>query len=378
MVVTTIFLDDHFIKINRKLKYLTFVDYSIKFVIWKYQIHFLYNGTNKYTASDITPEGETVMSSKAESTVKRKRLRSRWHKQDTELTLLALPTTIWYILFSFLPMFGIIIAFKNFKISGGFLSNVFNSPWIGFKNFEFLFKSNDAWIIIRNTIGYNIIFIILGIVLPVLFAIMIGLLHSRKASKVYQTMMFLPYFLSWVVVSAVGWAFLSFDKGIVNQMLVSMGSDPINWYMEPQYWPYFLILLNVWKGLGYGMVIYLATITSIDSTYYEAAVIDGASIWQQTRFITLPLLKLVIVMMFILSVGRIFYTDFGLFYQVTRDSNSLFNVATTIDVMVYKQLKSATVGMASAAAFVQSVLGCVTILVANWIVRRIDPDSAMM
>lgn len=318
------------------------------------------------------------MSLAAEQPVKRKRLRIRWRKQDTELTLLALPTTIWYLLFCFLPMFGIIIAFKNFRISGGFLSNVFNSPWVGFKNFEFLFTSNDAWILIRNTIGYNIVFIVLGIVLPVLFAIMIGLLHSRRASKVYQTMMFLPYFLSWVVVSAVGWAFLSFDKGILNQMLVGAGSDPVNWYMEPAYWPYFLILLNVWKGLGYGMVIYLATITSLDSTYYEAAVIDGASIWQQTRYITLPMLKLVIVMLFILAVGRIFYTDFGLFYQVTRDSNSLFNVSTTIDVMVYKQLKSATLGMAASAAFVQSVLGCATILIANWIVRRVDRESAMM
>lgn len=318
------------------------------------------------------------MSAKIENKEKRKRLRSRWLKQDTELTLLALPTTIWYILFSFLPMFGIIIAFKNFKISGGFLSNIINSPWVGLKNFEFLFTSNDAWIIIRNTVGYNIIFIILGIVLPVLFAILIGLLHNRRAGKVYQTMMFLPYFLSWVVVSAVGWAFLSYDKGIVNQMLASLGNDPVNWYMEPKYWPYFLVFLNVWKSIGYGMIIYLATITSIDSTYYEAAVIDGASIWQQTRFITLPMLKLVIIMMFILSVGRIFYTDFGLFFQVTRDSNSLFNVATTIDVLVYKQLKTATVGMASAAAFVQSVLGCAMILTANWIVRKIDPDSAMM
>lgn len=314
------------------------------------------------------------MSTKA----KGRRLRTRWRKQDAELTLLALPTTIWYILFCFLPMFGIIIAFKNFKISGGFLSNVVNSPWSGFKNFEFLFKSNDAWIIIRNTLGYNIIFIILHIVIPVALALMIGMLHNRRAGKVYQTMMFLPYFLSWVVVSAVGWAFLSFDKGIVNQMLVNMGSDPINWYMEPKYWPYFLIFMNVWKGLGYGMVVYLATITGIDKTYYEAAVIDGASIWQQTRFITLPLMKLVIVMMFILAVGRIFYTDFGLFFQVPRDANSLFNVTTTIDVLVYKQLKTATVGMASAAAFVQSVLGCITILTANWIVRRLDPDSAMM
>ncbi|MCQ6560520.1 ABC transporter permease [Paenibacillus mendelii] len=316
------------------------------------------------------------MSAKSEQLKKSKRF--QWRKQDIELTLLAIPTTIWYILFCFLPMFGIIIAFKNFKISGGFLSNVFNSPWVGLKNFEFLFKSNDAWIIIRNTIGYNIIFIILGIVLPVVFAIMIGLLHNRKAGKVYQTMMFLPYFLSWVVVSAVGWAFFSFDKGILNQFLGSFGAESINWYMEPQYWPYILIFLNVWKSIGYGMIIYLATITAIDSSYYEAAVIDGASIWQQIRFITIPLLKLVIVMMFILSVGRIFYTDFGLFYQVTRDSNSLFEVATTIDVLVYKQLKSATIGMASAAAFVQSVLGCITILTANWIVKKIDSDSAMI
>lgn len=309
---------------------------------------------------------------------KGKRLRTRWRKQDTELSLLALPTTIWYILFSFLPMFGIIIAFKNFKITGGFLSNVINSPWAGFKNFEFLFKSNDAWIIIRNTLGYNIIFIILGIVIPVALALMIGMLHNRRAGKAYQTMMFLPYFLSWVVVSAVGWAFLSFDKGILNQMLVNWGNEPVNWYMEPKYWPYFLIFMNIWKGLGYGMVVYLATIAGIDKTYYEAAVIDGATLWQQTRFITLPLMKLVIVMMFILAVGRIFYTDFGLFFQVPRDSNSLFNVATTIDVLVYKQLKTATVGMASAAAFVQSVLGCLMILAANWTVRKIDPDSAMI
>lgn len=308
----------------------------------------------------------------------KKHLRTRWRKQDTELTFLALPTTVWYILFCFLPMFGLIIAFKDFKITGGFLSNVFNSSWSGFKNFEFLFKSNDAWIIIRNTLGYNFIFIILGIVIPVVLALMVGQLHSRKAGKVYQTMMFLPYFLSWVVVSAVLWAFLSFDKGIANQILEQAGRDPVNWYMEPKYWPYLLTFMNIWKGLGYGMVVYLATITGIDSTYYEAAVIDGASIWQQTKYITLPMMKLVIVMMFILAVGRIFYTDFGLFYQVPRDSNSLFNVTTTIDVLVYKQLKTATVGMASAAAFVQSVLGCVTILTANWIVRKIDPDSAMM
>ena len=308
----------------------------------------------------------------------RKRPRTRWRKQDTELTLLALPTTVWYVLFCFLPMFGVIIAFKDFKIYGGFLSNVWNSPWSGFRNFEFLFKSNDAWVVTRNTLGYNLLFIVLNIAVPVALALIIGQLHSRKAAKVYQTMMFLPYFLSWVVVSAVVWAFLSFDKGIANQWLSGLGQDPVNWYMEPRFWPYFLVFMNLWKGVGYGMVVYLATIAGIDGSYYEAAVIDGASKWQQVRYITLPLMKLVIVMMFILAVGRIFYTDFGLFFQVPRDSNSLFNVTTTIDVLVYKQLKTATVGMASASAFVQSVMGCVTILLANWVVRRVDPDSAMM
>jgi len=308
----------------------------------------------------------------------RRRSGLRWRKLDTELTLLSLPTTVWYILFCFLPMFGIVIAFKDFKIYGGFLSNVWNSKWIGLKNFDFLFKSHDAWIVTRNTLGYNLLFIVLGIVVPVALAIAIGQLHSKRAAKVYQTMMFLPYFLSWVVVSAVVWAFLSFDKGIVNQLLVQMGKDPVNWYMEPAYWPYFLIFMNLWKGVGYGMVVYLATIAGIDGSYYEAAVIDGASKWQQVRYITLPLMKLVIVMMFILAVGRIFYSDFGLFFQVPRDSNSLYNVTTTIDVLVYKQLKTATVGMASASAFLQSALGCATILLANWIVRRTDPDSAMM
>ncbi len=310
--------------------------------------------------------------------VARKRKRTRWRKHDTELTLLALPTTIWYILFCFLPMFGVIIAFKNFKIHGNFINNVFNSDWVGFKNFEFLFKSNDAWIVVRNTIGYNIVFIILGIAVPVALALMVGQLHSRKAAKVYQTMMFLPYFLSWVVVSAVVWAFLSYDKGIFNQLLSDVGRDPKNWYMEASYWPYFLVFMNMWKGLGYGMVIYLATITSMDSTYYEAAVIDGATKWQQTRYITLPLMKFVIVLMFILAVGHIFSTDFGLFFQVPRDSNSLYNVTTTVDVLVFKQLKTATVGMASASSFLQSVLGCAMILTANWVVRRVDPDSAMI
>lgn len=306
------------------------------------------------------------------------RLKKRWDMDDTELSILALPTTVWFICFAFLPMIGIIIAFKDYKISGGFLQNMLQSEWVGFKNFKFLFSTGDIWLILRNTVLYNIVFIILGIVLPVGAALLVGQLHSKRMGKVYQTAMFMPYFLSWVVVAAIVWAFLSYDMGIVNGVVKSMGGEPQQWYMKKEIWPFFLVFMNTWKGLGYSMVVYLATITGIDRTLYEAAVIDGASIWQQMKYITLPLMKAVIIMMFIMSVGRIFSSDFGLFYQVPRDSNSLYNVTATLDVFVYRQLKTASTSMASAAAFVQSVAGCVMILIANGIVRKIDPDSAMI
>ena len=183
---------------------------------------------------------------------------------------------------------------------------------------------------------------------------------------------------SWVVVTALVWAFLSFDKGMLNNLMEGLGQDPKQWYMVPKLWPGFLIFMYLWKNLGYSMVVYLATITGIDKTYYEAACIDGASVWQQMKWVTLPLMRTVIIMMFIMAVGRIFYSDFGLFYQVPRDSNSLYNVTYTLDVFVYKQLMSSTTGMASAAAFVQSVAGCITILLANAVVRKVDRESAMI
>ena len=302
--------------------------------------------------------------------------KKRWARDDTELTILALPITIWFILFCFLPMIGIIIAFKNFQISGSFLQNMIQSDWCGFDNFAVMFRTNAIWTYIRNTLVYNIIFIILNIVLPVATTLMVSVLHGKRLAKAYQTAMFMPYFLSWVVISALVWAFLCYDKGIINNMFFA--GDPQQWYMKPELWPFLLTFLNTWKVLGYNMVVYLATVTGIDRSLYEAAVIDGATIWQQMRSITLPLLKSVIIMMFIMNVGRIFYSDFGLFYQVTRDSNTLRDVVTTLDVYVYKMLMQGTTGMASAAAFVQSVAGCITILVANGIVRKLDPDSAMI
>jgi putative aldouronate transport system permease protein len=275
-------------------------------------------------------------------------------------------------------MLGVVIAFKDYRISGGFINSIISSAWVGLKNFRFLFANNAVWTIIRNTLAYNAVIIVLGIVLPVTLAIIVSELWNKTAAKVYQTIMFFPYFLSWVVVSAIAMAFLSYDMGILNRFLSLFGEEKHFWYREVSLWPFFLVFMSQWKSLGYGMVIYLAAITSQDKAVYEAAVIDGATKWQQIRRITLPLLKPVIILMFILAVGRIFYSDFGLFYQIPRNSGALYETVTTIDVFVYYQLKNSTFSMASAAALLQSAVSCVMILIVNQVVKKIDPDSAMI
>jgi len=311
-----------------------------------------------------------------------KKKRARVTLDDIQLFLLSLPTTIWYFCFCYIPMFGIVIAFKSYKPSPGrgFLYNLFvNSKWVGLNNFTYLFKTNFAASIFRNTVGYNIVFIILGVTVPVTLAIMINELYSKRLAKVSQTAMFLPHFLSWVVVGYFVMAFLSTDKGLANNLIVSMGGSPVSWYREPKYWPYFLVFMQMWKTVGYGMVVYLASINGIDGTLYEAAVIDGASKGQQVRYITLPMVRPIISIMFIMAVGRIFNSDFGLFYRTTQNSNSLKNVFQTIDVFVYNSLMNSSVpqyNYASAAGLLQSVLGCFTLLTANLIVKRIDEDGA--
>ncbi len=318
-----------------------------------------------------------------------KKYKKKFTRDDFELTLLALPTTIWYLVFSYLPMFGVIIAFKNFKpIKGsGFLPTLFfKSEWMGFQNFKFLFSTgasffeSQTWWMFRNTILYNIIMIALGCIVPVTLAIMITELYSQKLAKVCQTMMFLPNFLSWVVVSYFVFAFLSQSKGLVNSTLTSMGKETVGWYTAEamHFWPPFLILLNIWKGAGYGMVVYLATIAGIDQTLYEAAIIDGATKWQQVKHITLPMLKTIIVIMMIMAVGRIFASDFGLFYNIPKTSGDLYPVTLTIDVYVYNALTNlGNIGMSSAAALFQSICGLIMINLANLTVRKIDPGSAL-
>ncbi|PWX46556.1 sugar ABC transporter permease, partial [Clostridium perfringens] len=273
--------------------------------------------------------------------------------------------------------FGVIVAFKRWRIHGGFFESLMNSKWVGFDNFKFLFQSSDAWLITKNTVLYNIVFIILGIVLPVTLAILLNELLNKKLAKFYQSSMFLPYFLSWVVVSYCLYAFLSPEKGYVNGILQSMGGKGISWYTEPKYWPFIIIFMSQWKAVGYGTVVYLASICGIDKSYYEAAMIDGASKFQQIKYITVPLLKPVMIIMFITSIGGMFRGDLGLFYQLPKDSGALYPVTNVIDTYVYRGLMNlGDIGMSSAASLYQSFVGLILIVTSNAIVRKVDEENA--
>lgn len=295
-------------------------------------------------------------------------------KANKELLLLSLPGGIWFLIFAYLPMFGILIAFQEYRPEKNFLLSVLHSKFVGFKNFEFLFKSGDMWIIFRNTIGYNLLFIILGIVLPITVAMLLNELRNHGAVKVYQSMMFLPYFLSWVVVSYCLYAFLDPSKGLVNNIL----GKNISWYTEKDYWPFIIIFMSQWKGVGYNTVVYLASICGIDQTFYEAAMLDGATKWQQVKYITVPLLRPVITILFIMSVGGIIRSDFGLFYQLPRDSGPLYPVTNVLDTYIYRALmRSSEIGMSSAAAFFQSVVGFALIMIANKVAAKIDNENTL-
>lgn len=290
------------------------------------------------------------------------------------------PGIIVLILNNYLPMFGVIIAFKNFKFSGtSFFSSLLESQWIGLKNFEFLFRTADAFTITRNTILYNLAFFVTGLIVSVSVAVMLNEIWSRKLAKVYQSFMFLPHFLSWVVANYIVFAFLSIDMGFVNNFLLKpLGFNAINWYSETKYWPFILIFMNTWKWAGYNSIIYLAAILGINNEYYEAATIDGASKWQQFTRITLPQIGPLIIMMTLLNIGRIFYADFGLFFQVPRNSGILYPVTNVIDTYVYNALMTmGDIGMSSAAALYQALIGFVLVLFSNLLVKRINPESAL-
>lgn len=289
--------------------------------------------------------------------------------------IMVIPGLIYLLINNYVPMFGIIIAFKKMNFSKG----IFGSAWSGLENFKFLFGTKDAWSITRNTLLYNIAFFIVGTAAAILLAIFINELTARKSSKIYQTIILLPYLMSWVVVSYLAFAFLSSDTGFVNNtLLTALGLHPVNWYSEKTYWPFILIFVNTWKSMGYSMIIYLSSIVGVSQDYFEAARIDGASKIQQIRYITLPLLKPTVITMLILSVGQIFRSDFGLFYQVTKNSGLLYDYTRTIDVYVYQALmKNSDYGMSSAASVYQSVVGFFLILIANKVIKKYQESSAL-
>lgn len=303
-----------------------------------------------------------------------KRLRA-----NKELLILSMPGAIWFLFFAYLPLFGILVAFKKFRLSGdGFFYNLLTSETVWFDNFKFLFSSGDAWIIVRNTVLYNFTFIILGVAVPVVLALLLNEIRNKGMMKIYQSSMFLPYFLSWVVVSYCVFAFLNPEKGYFNAIIQQFGGQPISWYTEKKFWPFIIIFMSQWKGMGYNTVVYLASICGIDSTYYEAAVLDGATKWQQIKYITLPLLKPVITILLIMSVGGIFKADFGLFYQLPKNSGPLYPVTNVLDTYIFRALKtSGEIGMSSAAALFQSTVGFVLIIIANKIVSKIDSENAL-
>lgn len=302
-------------------------------------------------------------------------------KKTLLLTSMVLPGAIWFFLLRYLPMAGIILAFKDYKVytkAPSFWNNMRHSEWVGFKNFEFLFSSSDTGKIIRNTLGYNVLWIVLGLVISVAFAIILNEITRKRVAKTYQTLMFFPYFLSWVVASYFVLAFLDPTRGLITHWQMNRGTEVINWYNEPKYWPVILTICNVWKNTGYSSILYLAAITGIDTTQYEAASIDGATKWQQIKHVTLPNLRPMICILLIMNVGKIFNADFGLFYSVPMNSGSLFSTTQVIDTYVYRTLTATNnIGMSTAAGVLQQLVGFVCILVANKIVTRIDEDSSL-
>ncbi|WP_062110734.1 ABC transporter permease [Bacillus niameyensis] len=292
---------------------------------------------------------------------------------------MVLPGAIWLLLFSYLPMVGTVLAFKKFRIDpNGFFASLINSEWIGWDNFKYLFSTDSAYIITRNTVLYNGLFIVLGLVTAVATAILLSELANKKLSKFYQTGMLFPHFLSWVIVSYFVFTFLSSDRGLLNNMLEWFNINPISWYSESKFWPFIIVFMSMWKGIGYGSIVYLAAIVGIDRTYYEAAMIDGASKWQRIRHVTLPMIKPLMIIMTIMNVGKIFNSDFGLFFQVPRDSGALYSVTNTIDTFVYRGLMTlGDIGMSTAAGLYQSAVGFVLVIITNYIVRKIDEESAL-
>ncbi len=311
---------------------------------------------------------------KIETGKKKKRIspmKELW--QNKFLYLLALPAVAYTFIFSYCTLPYIAIAFEKFNYKTGI-----RSPFAGLSNFAYFFKSSWAWTVTRNTLVINVLFLIAGTVCAVLLALILNEVKAKRFLKVSQSMMLFPYFISWVIVSYMLQGILGTDTGLLNNLIVSLGGEKVNFYASPGYWYPILLILNVWKNTGYSTIIYLAAIAGIDEGIYEAAYVDGASRFKRVIYITLPLLAPTICIMVLMSVGRIFYGDFGMLYAIIRDNSTLMPLAEVIDTYVYRTFKNTgDPSLSMAIGLYQSVVGFILVFTANWIVRRKFPDGAL-
>lgn len=303
----------------------------------------------------------------------RKKRAWRRFKTSLPLTMLALPAVIYIFIFNYIPLYGLVLPFKDYKPSLGF----FGSEWVGLKNFKFLLNNEQLMAAVRNTILYNIVFIILGTAVCLAVALILYEM-TKKSVKIYQTAIFIPHYISWVVAAYVFMVFLDMDYGILNKIITFFGGDPVLWYNDPKYWPVILTIAHIWKGFGYSAVIYYAALMGLDRSLFEAAELDGANKLQQMWHISLPGIKNMIVMLFIMHIGKIFYADFGMFYNISQNSSLLYQTTDIIDTYIYRTLINlGDVGLSSAVSMVQAVLGFILVIVANAIANKVDEDSAL-
>ncbi len=294
--------------------------------------------------------------------------------RNRTMWLMLLPTILYVILFSYIPMSGSWLAFTRFDFNLG----LFRSPFVGLANFQYLFKSGILWRLICNTVLYNLAFLIAGNAAQILCAVFLSDLKSKRFVKASQSIIFLPYFISWVLVGLFTYALLNIDNGVINTLLRGLGLKEYNFYLKPQAWPFIIVLIQVWKGLGYGSVVYLSVISSIDQEIYESARIDGATKWQQIRYMTLPMIKPTFILLVMFNLGGILKGQFQLFYQLIGDNGLLYNATDIIDTYVYRSLMvNFDIGMGSAAGVFQSVFGCLLVLSVNALVRRWNKDYAL-
>lgn len=317
--------------------------------------------------------GTTAVSEYDDVLAQRKKIQKREdRKRNIPLYLMMLPGLVYLFANNYLPMFGILIAFKKVNFAVG----IFQSPWVGLDNFEFLFKTKDAWVMIRNTVCYNLAWIVIDLIVAVFIAICMAAISSRKAAKVIQPVICFPSMVSAVMLSFIVYAFLSVSYGYLNTTVFK--DNPVNWYATAKYWPIILTIVHLWQNAGQSSIVYMASIGGIDKSLYESARLDGAGKWAQIRHITLPLLKPMIILMTLMAVGRIFNSDFGLFYQVPLGSGLLYSTTQTIDTYVYRSLLELNnVSMSSAASMFQAIIGFVLVLVSNLLVKVVDPDNAL-